>query len=62
MKYVISDWKTAVLVQIYEKGDPMEPESFRPKALVSHVRKAIESAVAIAIRLQYTSSQDQLGF
>lgn len=60
MHYVPVDWRTAVLIPIYKKGAKSEPGSYRPIALLSHVRKVIEAAVAMPIREDYKFSSAQL--
>lgn len=61
-EHVLNDWSTALFVPIYKKGDKRKAESYRPIALLSHVRKVIESAIASIIKKQYKFSEWQLGF
>lgn len=60
--HILEDWSTALLVPLFKKGDHTEPGSYRPIALLSHARKAIEAAIAMAIRKDYRFSDCQLGF
>lgn len=61
MKYVFKHWRTAKLVAIYKREDRASPTSNRPIGFSSHVRKAIESAVARAIPKTYTFNRALLG-
>lgn len=62
MKHVLNDWATALFVPIYKKGSRERPESYRLIALLSHVRKVVEAAIAAHIRKKYSFSEWQLGF
>lgn len=62
LKYILEDWRTAILVPIYKMRNPTQPQSYRPIALLSHVRKVIEAAIAMKIRRQYKFKDSQLGF
>ena len=59
---MLSEWRTSVIVPLYKKGEKKDPSSYRPIALMSHARKAIEAAIASAIRAQYKFHEAQLGF
>lgn len=54
LKYLLKHWSTAKVVLKYKNRDRAFSTSYRPIALLSHVRKSIESAVARAIREKYT--------
>lgn len=62
LNHVLKDWATALLIPIYKKGDKSKPDSYRPIALLSHVRKIVESAIAKIIRKNYKFHECQLGF
>lgn len=62
MKHVLKDWKTALLIPVYKKGDQCRPESYRPIALLSYIRKVFQSATEMAIRQNYEFSRSLLGF
>lgn len=61
-RHILQDWKMAVLVPLYKKGDTTKPASYRPIALMSHARKVVDAAIAIQIRREYRFHQTQLGF
>lgn len=61
-KFILTDWKTAVLTPIYKKGDVADPKNYRPIAVLSHARKMVDAAIAMAIREKYTFNPLQLGF
>lgn len=62
LKYMLNDWSRAILVPIYKTGERADPQSYRPIALLSHVRKVVEATIAKIIRRQYTFRDSQLGF
>lgn len=62
LKYTLKAWTTEILIPVYKKGEKSSPQSFWTIELLSHVRKTIESAVAIMIRKQYKFRDAWLGF
>ena len=62
LRYLLRDWRTALLVPIYKRGPKNEPSSYRPIALLSHGRQMISKAIGAMIRTEYTFHPTQLGF
>lgn len=62
LRYIPSMWSRAELVPVYKKGNTFDPMSYRPIALLSHGRKAIDAALALQIRREYNFHDSQLGF
>lgn len=60
LKYTLKDWRTALLVLIYKKGDQNTPSLYGPFVLLSQVRKVIKSAITGTIRKHYNFSEAQL--
>lgn len=54
--------REGVVYPLYKKGDTGLPESYRPIVLLSHMRKAISSAVNSIITHQYCFHPNQWGF
>lgn len=59
---MVVDRATALYVPIHKKGYAHRPDSYRPIALLSHVRTVIESTIATTIRTHYTLGERKLGF
>lgn len=62
LQYVIKDQVIAGLTAIYKKGDKSGTSNYRPRAVLSHVRKLLDSAVAKTICKSYKLKECQLGF
>lgn len=62
LEHILTDWATALFVPIYKKGEQHKPDSYRPIALQSHVRKIIEASIAKLILRNYKINEQQLGF
>lgn len=62
LKYVIRGCKTAILVPLYKRGDKSNPKSYHPIALLSHTRKAIETAIAGRIKHSITLTNTNWAF
>lgn len=60
MRYVLTDWATAIMVPISEKSNHSKPESHRPIALLSRVKKVVNSLIAMRTRETYKFSEKQL--
>lgn len=54
--------REAIFVPIYKKGDRTDPESYRPVALMSHIRKVLSAATDTAIRQHRQFHPMQWGF
>lgn len=50
-KYVLRDWKTAILTPVYKRIDPSGPTSYIPIGILSHVTKVIHSTIAEVSRV-----------
>lgn len=62
LKTTLKDWRTVILVPIYQSGNRTIPSSYRRITLVSHISKVIESVIATAIREHHKFNSAQLGF
>lgn len=62
LRYVPREWKSALLVPLFKKGDAKDVRNYRPVALLSHLRKVGESAIATLTRKAHTFDEAQLGF
>lgn len=62
MAYTLKHWRTALLVLLFKRRTTACPSSYRAIAVLSHVRKVIESAIVMAIRECYKFHESQLGF
>lgn len=62
LKHIPNKWTEAVLVPLFKNGDKTSPEAYRPIVLLSHMRRVIDSATAMAIRREYKFRDCQLGF
>ena len=58
-----TQWSRGTLIPIHKnQGSESEPANFRPVCLLSHMRKAIETALAIQITQEFTPHPTQFGF
>lgn len=62
LKTMLPAWSEGELIPIHKRGDENDPANYRPITLLSHARKAIESAVVRAINRSYKFHPSQLGF
>lgn len=60
LSHLSSDWSTAILIIIYEKGDKTVSQAYRLIAFLSHVWKVIEEAMEFLIRKTYGFDDEQL--
>lgn len=45
--YLLEEWKTAMYVPKYKRGDVEDSDSYRPIALMPHARNVVEAAIDI---------------
>ena len=57
-----ASFRQASLVPLFNKGSPVDPRNYRLIALLSHLRKVIETALDIRIRRVHFFHPAQLGF
>lgn len=62
MENIVNDYHTASIVPIYKRRDPAYPSSYRPIALISHMRKVIDCAISLIVQKTYTIHYSQLWF
>lgn len=62
LRYLIKPWAIAEMIPLYKSGNPEEPSSFRPIALLSQAREAIEGEVARMMTKKYSFRESQLSF
>ena len=56
------EWRTAVVMPLFKKGDSKDVNNYRPISPLSHARKLLESAVDKVLRRVYTFHEVQTGF
>jgi len=62
LNYTPSAWRTTIIVPIHKAGNYGDAENYKPIALLSHVRKIIETALNMAIRRCIEFDILQFGF
>lgn len=60
--YVPKALRSGLYAPIFKKGNTREPSSYRPIALLSHIRKAISHAVNATLLKEYIFHPLQWGF
>lgn len=60
--YMPQAWKRITLSPLFKKGPSDKPDSYRPIALLSHIRKLIEKALDGRLRRSYKFNIAQCGF
>lgn len=60
--YLPEEWPLILLFPLYKKGEAANPASYRPVALLSHLRKVIEKVLDKTLRRMYTFNVAQCGF
>lgn len=61
-EYMPMALRDGVVVPLFKKGDPTQPENYRPIVLLSHFRKAISSALNAVVTKAYQFHPNQWGF
>lgn len=61
-EYMPQILREGIAVPLYKKGDVRRPENYRPIMLLSHLRKAVSSALNVIITREYSFHPNQWGF
>lgn len=56
------DWKQLLIAPVYKKGSPIDPDNYRPIALLSNIFKLYERVIDVRIRAVISFQLEQCGF
>lgn len=62
VEYMPRDLREGIVIPLFKKGCPKNPGNYRPIMLLSHMRKAISSAINSMVTKQYQFHHNQWGF